>query len=134
MRKLPPAGFTTASCNCSPLAPYAPSTATAHLSSAASRYDRPVKGRKINWLKAGFLESHLSLTVSPNYAKELTAGADKGVELDNIARKVGVKGIVNGMDTVEWDPSSDKYLDLKYNEKTVSAGGALNRTTVYCLF
>jgi hypothetical protein len=78
-----------------------------------------VKGRKINWMKAAFLESDLNLTVSPNYAKELTAGPDKGVELDTIVRKAGVRGIVNGMDVQEWDPSADKYLDVPYDISTV---------------
>jgi hypothetical protein len=78
-----------------------------------------VKGRKINWMKAAFLESDLNLTVSPNYAKELTEGPDKGVELDTIVRKAGVRGIVNGMDVQEWDPSADKYLDVPYDISTV---------------
>jgi granule-bound starch synthase len=70
-------------------------------------------------MKAAFLESDLNLTVSPNYAKELTAGPDKGVELDPIVRKTGVRGIVNGMDVQEWDPSADKYLDVPYDITTV---------------
>jgi granule-bound starch synthase len=70
-------------------------------------------------MKAAFLESDLNLTVSPNYAKELTAGPDKGVELDPIVRKTGVRGIVNGMDVQEWDPSADKYLDVPYDISTV---------------
>ncbi|CAM6022266.1 unnamed protein product [Sphagnum balticum] len=82
-------------------------------------YEKPVTGRKINWMKAAFLESDLNLTVSPNYAKELTAGPDKGVELDTIVRKTGVRGIVNGMDVQEWDPSADKYLDVPYDISTV---------------
>jgi granule-bound starch synthase len=82
-------------------------------------YEKPVKGRKINWMKAAFLESDLNLTVSPNYAKELTAGPDKGVELDTIVRKTGVRGIANGMDVQEWDPSADKYLDVPYDISTV---------------
>jgi granule-bound starch synthase len=70
-------------------------------------------------MKAAFLESDLNLTVSPNYAKELTEGPDKGVELDTIVRKAGVRGIVNGMDVQEWDPSADKYLDVPYDISTV---------------
>jgi granule-bound starch synthase len=70
-------------------------------------------------MKAAFLESDLNLTVSPNYAKELTAGPDKGVELDTIVRKTGVRGIANGMDVQEWDPSADKYLDVPYDISTV---------------
>lgn len=83
------------------------------------RYNKPIKGKKINWMKAGILESDRVMTVSPHYAQELVSGEDKGVELDNIIRKTGITGIVNGMDVQEWNPSSDKYIDVKYNATTV---------------
>ncbi|KAK2998625.1 hypothetical protein RJ639_023584, partial [Escallonia herrerae] len=83
-------------------------------------YNKPVKGRKINWMKAGILEADRVLTVSPYYAQELVSGVEKGVELDNIIRKTGITGIVNGMDTQEWNPSADKYIDVKYNIRTVT--------------
>jgi granule-bound starch synthase len=78
-----------------------------------------VKGRKINWMQAGFLESDLNITVSPNYAAELVSGEDKGVELHLIVKKEGIVGICNGMDVQEWDPSADKYLDTPYDITTV---------------
>ncbi|MBA0684686.1 hypothetical protein Goari_026258 [Gossypium aridum] len=83
-------------------------------------YDKPVKGRKINWMKAGILESHRVLTVSPYYAQELVSGEDKGVELDHIIRKTGITGIVNGMDVQEWNPTTDKYISVKYDATTVT--------------
>lgn len=83
------------------------------------RYEKPVKGRKINWMKAGILESTKVLTVSPYYASELVSGVDKGVELDNILRKTCVTGIVNGMDTQEWNPATDKHIDVNYDITTV---------------
>ncbi|KAE9615336.1 hypothetical protein Lal_00048515 [Lupinus albus] len=86
---------------------------------------KPVIGRKINWMKAGIVESHLVLTVSPYYAQELVSGPDKGVELDNILRKTGIIGIVNGMDVQEWNPSTDKYITVKYTAATVLEGKAL---------
>ncbi|CAL5396353.1 unnamed protein product [Camellia sinensis] len=54
-------------------------------------YDKPAKGRKINWMKGGILESDRVVTVSPYYAQELVSGIDKGVELDNIIRKTGYR-------------------------------------------
>lgn len=84
------------------------------------RYDKPVKGRKINWMKAALLEAYRVLTVSPYYAQELVSGIDKGVELDNIIRKTGICGIVNGMDVHEWNPAADKYINVKYDATTVS--------------
>lgn len=82
-------------------------------------YNKPVKGRKINWLKAGILEAHRVLTVSPYYAQELVSGVEKGVELDNYLRTTGITGIVNGMDIQEWNPATDKYLSTKYEITTV---------------
>ncbi|RWR80834.1 granule-bound starch synthase 1, chloroplastic/amyloplastic isoform X1 [Cinnamomum micranthum f. kanehirae] len=82
-------------------------------------YDKPVKGRKINWMKAGILESDRVLSVSPYYASELVSGIDRGVELDNILRKTGVTGIINGMDVQEWNTLTDKYIDVNYDATTV---------------
>ncbi|KAM7472355.1 hypothetical protein LguiA_010538 [Lonicera macranthoides] len=82
-------------------------------------YDKPVKGRKINWMKAGILESDQIVTVSPYYAEELVSGKDKGVELDYFLGKKGILGIVNGMDVQEWNPLTDKYTSIKYDATTV---------------
>lgn len=72
-------------------------------------------------MKAGILESDRVLTVSPFYAKELISGIERGVELDNIIRKTGITGIINGMDSQEWNPRTDKYTGLKYDATTVSS-------------
>ncbi|KHF99209.1 Granule-bound starch synthase 1, chloroplastic/amyloplastic [Gossypium arboreum] len=81
-------------------------------------YPKPIKGRKINWMKAGILESDKVLTVSPYYAQELISGEDKGVELDNIIRKTGITGIVNGMDVQEWNPATDQHINVQYDAST----------------
>ncbi|KAJ9539045.1 hypothetical protein OSB04_031778 [Centaurea solstitialis] len=90
-----------------------------------NKYEKPVKGRKINWMKAAILESHKILTVSPYYAQELVSGPDKGVELDNILRKTTVQGIVNGMDVQEWNPMTDKYTTVKFDATTVMSAKPL---------
>lgn len=80
---------------------------------------------KINWMKAGFLTADRLLTVSPNYAREVSSGPDKGVEMDHIIRQVGgIEGIVNGMDTTDWNPATDKFLDVKYDKNSVAVGKA----------
>ncbi|XP_061342573.1 granule-bound starch synthase 1, chloroplastic/amyloplastic-like [Gastrolobium bilobum] len=82
---------------------------------------KPVKGRKINWMKAGILESDRVFTVSPYYAKELVSGEERGVELDNIIRAAGgITGIVNGMDNREWSPLTDRYIGVHYDATTVT--------------
>ncbi|GAB2300802.1 hypothetical protein Dimus_034836 [Dionaea muscipula] len=88
-------------------------------------YDKPVKGRKINWMKAGILECHRVMTVSPHYAQELISGEAKGVELDNILRMTGITGIANGMDVQEWNPTTDKYIGIHYDATTVMAAKPL---------
>ncbi|XP_039134840.1 granule-bound starch synthase 1b, chloroplastic/amyloplastic [Dioscorea cayenensis subsp. rotundata] len=90
-------------------------------------YDKPVKGRKINWMKAGILGADKVFTVSPYYAQELVSGPDKGVELDNVLSAVGVEGIVNGMDVKEWNPLADKYISVDYDQSTVEDAKALNK-------
>ncbi|XP_031496814.1 granule-bound starch synthase 1b, chloroplastic/amyloplastic-like [Nymphaea colorata] len=82
-------------------------------------YSRPVAGRKINWMQAGILEADKVLTVSPYYAQELTSGSSKGVELDKVICRTGITGIVNGMDVNEWNPETDKYIDVNYDATTV---------------
>lgn len=84
------------------------------------RYEKPVKGRKINWMKAAILEAWRVLTVSPYYAQELISGADRGVELNSYLRMKTVSGIINGMDVQEWNPATDKYIDIKYDITTVT--------------
>jgi granule-bound starch synthase len=83
------------------------------------------KFAKINWMKAGIISSDKNLTVSPNYAKEITSGPSHGVELDHVFRAHGLlEGIVNGMDITEWNPYQDKYLPLKYNKENMVMGKA----------
>ncbi|KAE8708432.1 hypothetical protein F3Y22_tig00110339pilonHSYRG00002 [Hibiscus syriacus] len=72
-----------------------------------------LKGRKINWMKVGILESDRVLIVSPYYAQELISGKDKGVELDNIIRKTCVTGIVNGMDVMDAKPLLKEALQAE---------------------
>ena len=72
-------------------------------------------------MKAAIIESDRVVTVSPYYAQELVSSEDKGVELDTIIRncKTTITGIVNGMDVQEWNPSTDKYIDIHYDAETV---------------
>ena len=70
--------------------------------------DSSPKGKKFkkdNWMKAAFINSDRNITVSMNYAKEISGSASKGVELNTIINATGgIEGIVNGMDPTEWNP------------------------------
>lgn len=80
---------------------------------------KPVKGRKINWMQAGILESNRVVTVSPHYAQEILSGPAKGVELDKACRKATLAGITNGTDIQDWNPVTDEYIDVNYDNTTV---------------
>jgi len=83
------------------------------------------KYRKDNWMKAAFINSDRNITVSMNYAKEISGSASKGVELNTVINATGgIEGIVNGMDPTEWDPKKDKFLDITYDKNTVVMGKA----------
>ena len=83
------------------------------------------KFRKDNWMKAAFINSDRNITVSMNYAKEIAGSASKGVELNTIINATGgIEGIVNGMDPTEWNPATDKFLDITYDKNTVVMGKA----------
>lgn len=85
---------------------------------------------KLNWLRAGITACDKMLTVSPNYATEITSGPQLGVELDSVIRAKGVEGIVNGMDVADWNPALDKFLSFKYNAESVEAGKSYAKTAL----
>ncbi|GAA3931900.1 glycosyltransferase [Chitinophaga oryziterrae] len=56
-------------------------------------------------------------TVSPSYLEELYTNANGLESLLSSERSKGV-GILNGIDTVVWDPATDPMLPVNYNELT----------------
>ena len=71
-------------------------------------------------MKAGILESDRVVTVSPFYAQEVVSSVERGVELNDVVQRTGITGIVNGMDVLEWNPTTDKYIGSNYDRSTVS--------------
>lgn len=71
---------------------------------------------KINLLKGGLLYADAINTVSPGYARELLT-SDYGYGLEGVynARRDCLSGILNGIDTREWDPARDKTLAKRYS-------------------
>jgi starch synthase len=63
--------------------------------------------------KAGLAFSDAITTVSPSYALEIQT-PEYGEGLDGFLRSRGVKGILNGIDTDYWNPSTDQYLEQPY--------------------
>jgi len=70
---------------------------------------------QINALKAGLVFADKLTTVSPTYARELTR-AEFGMGLDGLIRsRAGdLVGILNGIDTVSWDPTKDTAIARPY--------------------
>ena len=84
----------------------------------------------LNWLKAGFLHCDKALTVSPNYAEEIKSGPAGGVELDEVAKAVGLMGITNGTKVETWGPKTDKFIPANYDAETINTGKRLAKAAL----
>lgn len=71
-----------------------------------------------NFLKAGLVSADWISTVSPSYAAEIMTPAF-GCGLDGLLkeRATRLSGILNGIDTIEWDPTSDHLLTANFSSK-----------------
>jgi len=71
-----------------------------------------------NLLKAAIISSDHLVAVSPTYAQEiLTPEGGKGLDGVLMQRKDSLQGILNGIDTVYWNPGDDPFLPEKYSAK-----------------
>lgn len=76
---------------------------------------------KVNLLKGALLYSDALTTVSPTYAREIQT-AEFGCGLEGVLRERSavLQGILNGIDTEEWDPASDRFLSARYSPRDLS--------------
>ncbi len=65
-------------------------------------------------------------TVSPSYMEELASNAN-GLEQLFVMEKQTCTGILNGIDTVVWDPKTDTYILDNFSVKDAGAGKQLNK-------
>jgi len=78
---------------------------------------------QVNLLKAGLATADAITTVSPTYAREiLTPAFGCGLEGVLDGRSSIITGILNGLDTTEWDPAHDVNLTTPYDARGVAAG------------
>jgi starch synthase len=72
----------------------------------------------ISFLKAGLIYSDHITTVSPTYAWEIRTTAG-GMGLEGVLRKrsAAISGILNGIDTGVWDPSTDALIHERYDAR-----------------
>ncbi len=71
---------------------------------------------QLSFLKAGIFYADTITTVSPSYAKEIQT-AEFGFGLEGLLSKRGseLKGILNGIETDEWNPEIDPHLIKTYS-------------------
>ncbi|WP_372617416.1 glycogen synthase GlgA [Falsiroseomonas sp.] len=79
----------------------------------------------IGFLKAGLWYADRINTVSPTYAAEIGTPA-LGMGLDGLLRGRGghVSGILNGLDTVDFDPSRDPRLEARFDARDAAPRAA----------
>jgi len=80
---------------------------------------------RANALQAGVGFAQRVTTVSPSYAEEIQR-PEYGYTLDGTFRHVRQRlvGILNGLDTEEWDPSHDRFLPAPFDAGDVSGKAA----------
>jgi len=71
---------------------------------------------KVSYIKAGIECADAVNAVSPGYAREILT-KELGCGLDHVLRRRGsaFSGILNGIDTAAWDPSTDRALPKPYS-------------------
>jgi len=77
---------------------------------------------RISFLKGGINASRLVTTVSRRYAEEIRT-PELGFGFDGILRAKGgdLVGILNGIDTREWDPATDRFLPAHFDAGDLAA-------------
>ncbi len=85
---------------------------------------------QISFLKGGVAFSDILTTVSRTYAEEIQTG-EYGCGLDGMlsARSKTLTGIVNGIDTKVWNPTTDKLIPANYSSRNL-AGKKICRKTL----
>jgi len=72
-----------------------------------------------SFMKGGIVFADRVTTVSPTYAQEILSPY-YGERLDGLlrSRQQFLSGILNGIDTIEYDPETDGLIDFKYTAET----------------
>lgn len=80
---------------------------------------------QLNLLKTGIVFADMINTVSPTYALEIQ-NSDQGCGLEGAlhSRRSELHGILNGIDTRQWNPETDRHLAERYNVNSWQAGKA----------
>ena len=76
---------------------------------------------QMSFIKGGLVFADYLTTVSPSYAQEIQH-PEFGCGLDGLIRyrNDAIAGILNGVDTEEWNPGTDPHLVCNYNRRTLA--------------
>lgn len=82
----------------------------------------------VNWMRGGINYSDKVITVSPTYAKEIQTEA-YGENIACTLRENSYKllGILNGIDTKEFDPKKDKYIAQNFDKENIKGKEACKK-------
>ena len=82
----------------------------------------------VGFLKAGLEAASVITTVSPTYAAEIRDGAfGMGLEGLIVSRGSRVRGLINGIDTAEWNPATDPALAANFTRSQLGRRTANKR-------
>jgi starch synthase len=86
---------------------------------------------RISFLKGGIRDAAIVTTVSRTYAEEIQS-PEFGFGFDGILRDRGrdLVGILNGIDTTEWDPRRDRFLPAPYGPDSLEGKVAAKRAVL----
>ena len=82
---------------------------------------------RMSFMKSGLYYARHITTVSPNYAREIQ-GEELGFGMQGLlqVRTSDITGILNGIDTDEWNPAADKHLPFRFSTRNMT-GKAKNK-------
>jgi starch synthase len=86
---------------------------------------------RISFLKGGIVDSDIITTVSRKYASEIQT-PEFGFGFDGILRRRAgdLVGILNGIDTTQWDPAHDPFLPTPYGPHDLSGKVAAKKAVL----
>lgn len=76
----------------------------------------------VSFIKAGIVFADAVNTVSPTYRREIMTSPEFGCGMESALRRrrTRVAGILNGLDTTYWNPSSDRFLTTRFSRGTLA--------------
>ncbi|MDD3296307.1 MAG: glycogen synthase GlgA [Candidatus Omnitrophica bacterium] len=76
---------------------------------------------QVSFIKAGILYSDALNTVSEAYSRDILTG-EFGFGLEGLlqSRSKDIYGIINGIDYSKWNPETDNFIKVRYNNKSLA--------------